>query len=180
MEDRDALAALLIDFGADLTAVNIAGNTPLHTAASRNSKGCVQWLLKRGADRQKLNKTGQTPERIAALTGLQEIEQIIVDFKDENIELPPHRLVIQPTEKQLIINNVLQSLNGIKPYTPKSLPMSVATRTLIEKNELRRKMEQGSLNSLSMTTEKLGDSLYDISSCVSDSLPDLKQIMNNT
>jgi hypothetical protein len=179
MEDRDALAALLIDFGADFGAVNIAGNTSLHTAASRNSKGCVQWLLKRGSDRQKLNKTGQTPERIAVLAGLSEIGQLIAEFKDESIEPPPPKSLIQPLEKQLIINNVLQSLNGVKPYTPKSLPMSVATRTLIEKNSLRRKMERGSLNSLDMSSEKIAESAFDLSSCVSDSVPDLKQIVNS-
>lgn len=85
MDNKDGIVALLIDFGANLTAVNIAGNTPLHTASSRNAKECVQWLLKRGSDRTKVNKTGQTPQQIAVMAGLTEIANVIQSFKDEDI-----------------------------------------------------------------------------------------------
>ncbi|KAI8895150.1 hypothetical protein BC833DRAFT_510069, partial [Globomyces pollinis-pini] len=55
------IVALLIDFGSNIHAANVGGNTPLHVAASRNSKESTKWLLMRGADTEKINKSGKTP-----------------------------------------------------------------------------------------------------------------------
>jgi ankyrin repeat protein len=67
MNNHDQVTWLLIDFGANMNAKNVSGNTPLHVAASRSSIGCVKYLLLRGADRNATNKAKQTPIQIATL-----------------------------------------------------------------------------------------------------------------
>ncbi|RKO94388.1 ankyrin repeat-containing domain protein, partial [Blyttiomyces helicus] len=57
---QDAIAALLIDYGANVNSLNGAGNTPLHVSAARNARECARWLLLRGAERERPNKSGQT------------------------------------------------------------------------------------------------------------------------
>lgn len=140
MENREAILALLIDFGADITAINIAGNTPLHTAAVRNSKNCIDALLIRGADRTTINRTGQTAEKIANLGGFNDIVKTIQEFNDECIIPPPPRMPILSTQdQQLILNNVLGSLRGpTEKYTIKPLPISNHRRELIEKKTLQQ------------------------------------------
>jgi ankyrin repeat protein len=56
---------LLIDFGANIHAQNVAGNTPLHVCATRNFKESVKWLLQRGADPLLKNKSGKTATDLA-------------------------------------------------------------------------------------------------------------------
>jgi hypothetical protein len=140
MENREAILAILIDFGADITAINIAGNTPLHTAAVRNSKNCIDTLLIRGADRTTINRTGQTAEKIANLGGFNDITKTIQEFNDENIVPPPPRMPILSSQDQhLILNNVLGSLRGSSAkYTITPLPMSNHRRELIEKNSSKQ------------------------------------------
>jgi ankyrin repeat protein len=43
----------------------VAGNTPLHIAATRNYKESVKWLLLRGADPTIKNKSGKTARDLA-------------------------------------------------------------------------------------------------------------------
>jgi ankyrin repeat protein len=58
------VAALLLDFGADIQAKNKNdhwGNTPLHAAAHGNQRAVAELLLARGADIQAENEFGRTP-----------------------------------------------------------------------------------------------------------------------
>jgi hypothetical protein len=149
MENREAILSLLIDFGANLSATNVAGNTPLHTAAVRNSKDCIQRLLIRGADRNTVNRTGQTAEKIASLGGFNDIMKTIQDFNDENIIPPPPPMPnLSTQDQQMILNNVLGNLRGLNAkFTVSPLPMSASQRELIEKNMKRQKAAMKRLSS---------------------------------
>jgi len=56
---------LLVDLGADVTAVNNQGDTALHGAAFLGYGTVARYLLERGAVLNARNKGGQTPYRIA-------------------------------------------------------------------------------------------------------------------
>jgi ankyrin repeat protein len=83
LNNFDCIVALLLDAGANLNAVNVGGNTPLHVAASRNSKESAKWLLLRGSDTGKLNKSGKTPQEVALQSNCQEVADILAKFKPE-------------------------------------------------------------------------------------------------
>jgi ankyrin repeat protein len=60
------VAALLLDFGADVQAKNKNdhwGNTPLHAAAHGNQRAVAELLIARGADIHAENDFGRTPLR---------------------------------------------------------------------------------------------------------------------
>ena len=58
-------AKVAIDAGGDVNAANAAGNTALHTAASRRLDTVVQFLVDSGADLHARNDNGQTPLEVA-------------------------------------------------------------------------------------------------------------------
>lgn len=58
---RDCIETLL-DYGADIHARDLSGNTPLHAAAKHEAPGpVVELLLARGADANLQNQSGSTP-----------------------------------------------------------------------------------------------------------------------
>jgi ankyrin repeat protein len=52
---------LAVSLGADVNAVNLAGDTALHLAAARGYNSVVQFLADKGAKLNVKNKLGQTP-----------------------------------------------------------------------------------------------------------------------
>ena len=62
-------ARVAIDAGVNVNAVDAAGNTALHTAASRRLDTVVQFLADSGADLHALNDQGQTPLDVAGRRG---------------------------------------------------------------------------------------------------------------
>lgn len=87
INNNEYTVGLLTDFGADINCQNQLGNTPLHLAATRNAKGCVRWLLMRGANTEILNKYGQTAAAAASVSGKEEMAEMIKNFKLEHIGL---------------------------------------------------------------------------------------------
>jgi ankyrin repeat protein len=85
LNNFDCIVALLLDFGANLNATNVGGNTPLHVAASRNSKESAKWLLLRGSDTEKLNKSGKIPYEVALQSNCNEVSEILKKFKADQI-----------------------------------------------------------------------------------------------
>ena len=85
LNNYDCIVALLLDFGANMHAVNVGGNTPLHVAASRNSKESTKWLLTRGSNLEAPNKNGKTPLEVAQQSNCTEVCDIITKFKPETI-----------------------------------------------------------------------------------------------
>jgi ankyrin repeat protein len=66
--ERVALGAVrfVTEAGADVNAVNQAGNTAIHLAAISKTSSVVQWLADHGARLEMRNKRGQTPLSIAS------------------------------------------------------------------------------------------------------------------
>jgi ankyrin repeat protein len=63
---HEALAVLLMERGADVTAQDAGGHTPLHIAAEAGSVGLARALLERGADPHAVDAEEQTPLSRAA------------------------------------------------------------------------------------------------------------------
>jgi ankyrin repeat protein len=64
-----ALAQVLIDAGADISATQLQGYTPLHYAAANGLEPIARQLLERGADRSVRDKTGKTASDLAREKG---------------------------------------------------------------------------------------------------------------
>ena len=66
-EDRalDAVRYLVVELGADVTAVSEAGNTALHGAAYTGADSVVRFLVDHGASLNAQDEDGQTPFRVA-------------------------------------------------------------------------------------------------------------------
>ena len=66
--EQVALGAVrfVTEAGADVNAVNQAGNTAIHLAAISKTSSVVQWLADHGARLDMRNKRGQTPLSIAS------------------------------------------------------------------------------------------------------------------
>jgi len=66
-EEQLALEAvrLAIDLGAEIDAVDEAGDTALHSAATRRLNTVIRLLAERGASLSVKNKRGQTPLALA-------------------------------------------------------------------------------------------------------------------
>jgi ankyrin len=67
-EERETLEAVkaAIELGADVNAVNAAGDTAIHGAVIGKQRSVVQWLVDHGASVDVKNKRGQTPLSIAS------------------------------------------------------------------------------------------------------------------
>ena len=64
-----AMIMLLIEAGADVTAVAGGGYTPLHLAASRGNEGLCDTLLAKGADPEAQSSDGKTAAAVAEERG---------------------------------------------------------------------------------------------------------------
>jgi len=60
------VAAILLDYGATIDAVDSSGMTPLHYAVSRNCANVASLLLSRGANVNRASNVGDTPLQTAA------------------------------------------------------------------------------------------------------------------
>ena len=67
-EEVEAFEAvnLLVELGADVNAVNKAGQTALHGAANQGFSTVVQFLVEKGANLNTKDRGGYTPLAIAA------------------------------------------------------------------------------------------------------------------
>jgi ankyrin repeat protein/Ran GTPase-activating protein (RanGAP) involved in mRNA processing and transport len=77
---HQAIAVILLEYGADVNHVNDAGYSPLHVAASRNDLPMVKLLLQAGADKEKVQtKTGHTPLDKALSKGHEAVAQWLLE-----------------------------------------------------------------------------------------------------
>lgn len=86
-EDRDDLAAQLIEAGANVRAVNRYGISPLSLACTNGNAGLVDRLLRAGADPNATVADGETPLMTAARAGsIAVVERLIAGGSDVNIK----------------------------------------------------------------------------------------------
>jgi len=79
--EQRALSAVAaaVELGADMNAVNAAGDTALHVAVGRNFESVVRFLVGRGANLEIANKRGQTPRALAEAQKRDGLVQILAD-----------------------------------------------------------------------------------------------------
>ena len=70
---------LLVDHGADVTALDITHSTPLHVASSSGNLEVLRILVEGGADVNAQNETHLTPLHIASLEGNAETVQLLIE-----------------------------------------------------------------------------------------------------
>lgn len=75
--DRDDIANILLDRGAEIEALDWQASTPLHVAASCNAVRVSTLLVKNGANIKALDSEGRTPLDIAYKSGNHEIVDLI-------------------------------------------------------------------------------------------------------
>jgi hypothetical protein len=90
------IASLLIDNGADVSATNEYGETPLHRASSREHEGVARLLIDCGTDVSATNKIGETPLHLASSPGLERVARLLIvrgadiSATDQDGETPLH------------------------------------------------------------------------------------------
>ncbi|XP_056333975.1 SH3 and multiple ankyrin repeat domains protein 2 [Danio aesculapii] len=72
----------LLCYGADMSAQNASGNTPLHICALYNQEKCAHVLLLRGADKDMKNFSSQSPFQVALISGNFELAELIKNHRD--------------------------------------------------------------------------------------------------
>ncbi|XP_026462252.1 uncharacterized protein LOC113364006, partial [Ctenocephalides felis] len=75
----------LLAYGADMDARNASGNAPLHVCAVNARDACARLLLFRGARRQALNYSSQTPYQVAVIAGNMELAEVIRNYSNQDI-----------------------------------------------------------------------------------------------
>jgi ankyrin repeat protein len=64
-----AVKYLVEELGADVNAVDADGNSVVHNAASRGDTEMIRYLVSKGADVKKINRSGQTTIDVAKWAG---------------------------------------------------------------------------------------------------------------
>ncbi|CAF3616590.1 unnamed protein product [Rotaria sp. Silwood1] len=93
----------LLFYRADMNAINIGGNTPLHICAATNQEACARVLLYRGADTNIVNKSNQTPSELALVSQNSSIASIIQSHKSEHVVPFREAPLINPKRRSIYI-----------------------------------------------------------------------------
>lgn len=78
--DKDT-AKILLGAGADINMADSEGNTALHYALECCSEGDARYLVKKGADYNRLNSRGVTPAQLAAENGMDTVLELMTDIR---------------------------------------------------------------------------------------------------
>jgi hypothetical protein len=103
----------LVFYGADMTAPNEAGDTPLHICARFNQEECARVLLFRGADKTIKNNSARDALQVAHMSGHSTLEDIIQSFRPEEVvlfqELPTYNEKRRGTISAATLRNLQRS-----------------------------------------------------------------------
>lgn len=78
--DKD-IARELLQAGADINLADCGGNTALHYALEYGTEGDARYLIRKGADYNRLNNQGVTPAQMAAEKGLDIVLELMTDIR---------------------------------------------------------------------------------------------------
>jgi ankyrin repeat protein len=70
---------MLIERGADVTAQNRDGQTPLHLASRMGQVDVVRMLIERGADPDSPEQDGETPLHLAFQSGQVDVARMLIE-----------------------------------------------------------------------------------------------------
>jgi ankyrin repeat protein len=91
LTEQPEIAILLLEKGADPTAVDSDRTTPLHAACARGLTEVVQMLLDRGADPSALRTDGVSPLHLAIRMNLPDIVRLLLEHgSDPNASPEPY------------------------------------------------------------------------------------------
>jgi len=76
---RKFAVAVLLRFGADVSAPERRGGTPMHWAAHFDDPEVIEWFLEKGAGIDRKNRLGRTPLHVAARRGCTEVIKKLVE-----------------------------------------------------------------------------------------------------
>ncbi|CAF2809652.1 unnamed protein product [Rotaria sp. Silwood2] len=93
----------LLFYRADINAINVGGNTPLHICAATNQEACARVLLFRGTDTNIVNKSNQTPYELALVSQNSSIASIIQSHKPEHVVPFREAPLINPKRRSIYI-----------------------------------------------------------------------------
>ena len=122
---------LLIWYGANINSQNSGGNTPLHICCVHGQEAAAIVLLRRGVNRDVLNKSNRSPSQVAMISGNKNIakrieqhdENEVVKFSDRPSYNPRARpmsqmyqlCVTNKTAKKSAANPTVAKLKQIEP-----------------------------------------------------------------
>ncbi|CAF1116801.1 unnamed protein product, partial [Rotaria sordida] len=93
----------LLFYRANMNAINVTGNTPLHICAATNQEACARVLLFRGADTTIVNKSNQTPYELALVSQNCTIATIIQSHKSDHVVPYRETPLINPKRRSIYI-----------------------------------------------------------------------------
>lgn len=144
----------LLREGADVSAIDLSGNTPLHVACLYHHAALVEPLLKNGAKVKVFNKGGSTPLHMAAKAESPEV--IIpmlgkfINIKDRKGNTPLHIAVESnngETVKAILDAGALCDIHNEDGYTPLHLaattPHIDIASLLLEKADINAQTKEG-------------------------------------
>lgn len=80
LSDKDMLKEL-IRAGADIHMADREGNTVLHYVLKNGDGETARYLIKKGADYNRPNNSGETPAQLAVERGLETVLELMTDIK---------------------------------------------------------------------------------------------------
>ena len=100
--DDEEKLKILIEFGANVNAIDNQGFTPLHSISLKGDVNCAKLLIENGANVNAKDNDGQTPLMNAAKQGNVEFLQLLIE-KNANLEVTDNsgRTALQFVEEML-------------------------------------------------------------------------------
>ncbi|CAF1634071.1 unnamed protein product [Adineta ricciae] len=116
----------LLFYRADIDAVNVAGNTPLHICAAGNQEACARVLLFRGADTNIVNKSNQTAYELALVSQNPSVASIIQSHKPDHVVPFREAPVVNPKRRSIYLEVDKHRTRSSSTTTPS---LSLASRS---------------------------------------------------